>query len=119
MKAERPYPAYTVTPKAEAAILKGHPWVYADEITAAPDPAPENGAVVDVLSRKAFTGSGAQRREIPIPEDMLEEVNAAIEACREAAASTAEDLMEKYFEEGELTDEEMLRGLSAGIHKRI
>ena len=46
MKAERPYPAYTVTPKAEAAILKGHPWVYADEITAAPDPPPENGAGV-------------------------------------------------------------------------
>ena len=59
MKAERPYPAYTVTPKAEAAILKGHPWVYADEITAAPDTPPENGAVVDVLSRKGrYLGSG-------------------------------------------------------------
>ena len=59
MKAERPYPAYTVTSKAEAAILKGHPWVYADEITAAPDTAPENGAVVDVLSRKGrYLGSG-------------------------------------------------------------
>ena len=59
MKAERPYPAYTVTPKAEAAILKGHPWVYADEITAAPDALPENGAVVDVLSRKGrYLGSG-------------------------------------------------------------
>ena len=59
MKAERPYPAYTVTPKAEAAILKGHPWVYADEITAAPDAPPENGAVVDVLSRKGrYLGSG-------------------------------------------------------------
>ena len=52
MKADRPYPTCAVTPKAEAAILKGHPWVYADEITAAPDPAPENGGVVDVLSRK-------------------------------------------------------------------
>ena len=59
MKAERCYPAYTVTPKAEAAILKGHPWVYADEITAAPGTAPENGAVVDVLSRKGrYLGSG-------------------------------------------------------------
>ena len=59
MKAERPYPAYTVTPKAEAAILKSHPWVYADEITAAPDTPPENGAVVDVLSRKGrYLGSG-------------------------------------------------------------
>ena len=59
MKAERCYPAYTVTPKAEAAILKGHPWVYADEIAAAPAPPPENGAVVDVVSRKGrYLGSG-------------------------------------------------------------
>ena len=28
MKAERGYPRFTITPKAEAAILRGHPWVY-------------------------------------------------------------------------------------------
>ena len=28
MKIERGYPIYTVTPKAENAIVKGHPWVY-------------------------------------------------------------------------------------------
>ena len=33
MKAERNYPRYTVTAKAEAAILRGHPWVYDAEIT--------------------------------------------------------------------------------------
>ena len=27
MKIERGYPTYTVTPKAENAIVKGHPWV--------------------------------------------------------------------------------------------
>ena len=32
MKMERGYPIYTVTPKAEAAILRGHPWVYDAEI---------------------------------------------------------------------------------------
>ena len=59
MKTDRPYPAYTVTPKAEAALVQGHPWVYAEEITAAPDPAPENGALVDVVSRKGrYLGTG-------------------------------------------------------------
>lgn len=59
MKTARPYPAYTVTKKAEAGILAGHPWVYADEITAAPDPAPENGGVADVFSGKGrYLGSG-------------------------------------------------------------
>ena len=32
MKIERGYPIYTVTPKAENAIVKGHPWVYDAEI---------------------------------------------------------------------------------------
>ena len=55
----RPYPACTVTKKAEAAILGGHPRVYADEITAPPLPAPANGALVDVLSAKGrYLGTG-------------------------------------------------------------
>ena len=59
MKTVRPYPACTVTKKAEAAILGGHPWVYADEITAPPLPAPANGALVDVLSAKGrYLGTG-------------------------------------------------------------
>ena len=49
MKAERSYPVFAVTPKAEAAIHRGHPWVYAEEITAAPGNV-ENGALVDVVS---------------------------------------------------------------------
>lgn len=72
--------------------------------------------VVDILSGKAFTGSHKDRREIPIPDDMKDKVASALEACYEAAASTSEELMEKYFDEGELSEEEMLRGLSAGIY---
>ena len=52
MKTTRSYPAYTVTKKAELSIVQGHPWVYADEITDAPETQPENGALVDVLSQK-------------------------------------------------------------------
>lgn len=77
---------------------------------------PNFKGIVDVLSGKAFEGSGKNMHEIPVPENMKADVEEAIEACREAAASTAEDLMEKYFSEGELTDEEMMRGLSAGIY---
>ena len=32
MKADRGYPKFTITPKAEAAIQRGHPWVYDTEI---------------------------------------------------------------------------------------
>ena len=58
MKAERAYPSVTVTPKAEAAILRGHPWVYAAEILSMKG-TPENGGLVDVRSRKgAYLGTG-------------------------------------------------------------
>ena len=58
MKAERTYPKATVTPKAETALLRGHPWVYDAEITAL-DGTPENGALVDVVSKKGrYLGTG-------------------------------------------------------------
>lgn len=59
MKQSRPYPVYTITPKGERAILSGHPWVYAEELTDQPDPAPANGGLVDVVSAKGrYLGTG-------------------------------------------------------------
>ena len=58
MKAERAYPKFTVTPKAENAILRGHPWVYDAEILSV-EGAAENGKLVDVLSKKGrYLGTG-------------------------------------------------------------
>nr|WP_325300481.1 class I SAM-dependent rRNA methyltransferase [uncultured Oscillibacter sp.] len=58
MKAERGYPSATVTPKAEAAILRGHPWIYEAEILSM-EGRPENGGLVDVRSRRgAYLGTG-------------------------------------------------------------
>ena len=58
MKTKRSFPIVTVTPKAETAIKKGHPWVYDAEITDSfGDTA--NGCLVDVLSRKgSYLGTG-------------------------------------------------------------
>lgn len=58
MKALRPYPKITITPKGEAALTGGHPWVYEGEVTAM-DGTPEDGALVDVVSRKgSWLGCG-------------------------------------------------------------
>ena len=58
MRAERGYPLCTITPKAEASILRGHPWVYDADILSL-DGEPDNGAVVDVVSRKGrYLGTG-------------------------------------------------------------
>ena len=50
MKAARPYPRITVTPKGERALTGGHPWVYEGEVLELSDPV-EDGALVDVVSR--------------------------------------------------------------------
>lgn len=58
MKADRTYSRFTVTPKAEAAILRGHPWVYDAEVLMV-DGTPKNGELVDILSKKGrYLGTG-------------------------------------------------------------
>lgn len=59
MKQTRPWPAFSVTRKAETALHSGHPWVYDTEITAAPDTLPVPGAIVDVFGPKgSWLGAG-------------------------------------------------------------
>lgn len=59
MKTERPYPGFTVTKKAQTTLQAGHPWVYENEITAAPEVLPAPGDIVDVFSpRGSWLGSG-------------------------------------------------------------
>lgn len=58
MKTDRGYPRYTITPKGEAALLRGHPWVYDAEIVNIEGEA-ENGGLVDVISKKGrYLGTG-------------------------------------------------------------
>ncbi len=58
MKAERAYPRVVVTPKAERAVLRGHPWIYDAEILTL-EGTPENGGLVDVLGKRGqYLGTG-------------------------------------------------------------
>ena len=71
--------------------------------------------VVNVLDQKAYEGAYGQSKEIPMPADMAGKVADAYEKLVEEAASTDEALMEKYFEEGELSHEEVLAGFHKGM----
>ncbi|MFA5499270.1 MAG: elongation factor G [Candidatus Cloacimonadia bacterium] len=67
--------------------------------------------IVDLVKNKAFVrGSYTD-----IPANMQDYVEEKRGELIEAIAETEEELMEKYFEAGTLTDEEIEKGLKAGI----
>jgi len=71
--------------------------------------------VIDLLTMKAYEGEGKTGVEIPAEyKDQAEEAHLALV---EAAAEGADDLLEKYFENGDLTDKEIIRGLRSTIRE--
>jgi len=69
--------------------------------------------VVDLVAQKAYMGEKAT--ESPVPDDMADAVEGARLVLIEAAAEGKDELMEKYFEEETLSDDEIWQGLSARI----
>jgi elongation factor G len=73
----------------------------------------ELNGVVDLISQKAYLGDKATKG--PIPDDMADVVEEARMILIEAAAEGKDELMEKYFEEETLTEDEIRQGLKARI----
>ena len=74
--------------------------------------------VVDLINNRAIVWNeddfGMTFQEVPIPEDMLEEVAEYREHLLEAVADYDESLMEKFFDDPEsITETEILRALRA------
>jgi elongation factor G len=72
--------------------------------------------VVNVLEGKAyFFEEGGKVTAGEVPEDLADRVAELREATIENIAESDEALMEKYLEEGELSSEEVYKGLSGGV----
>ena len=71
--------------------------------------------VACILENKAFMGEGKNVKAVDIPSSVADEVESCREAIMEAVAGAEDELMEKYFEEGELSSEEIMHGLRKGI----
>ncbi|MBW2724511.1 MAG: elongation factor G [Deltaproteobacteria bacterium] len=70
--------------------------------------------VVDLVHMNSVTESGRG----PIPDSVLEEVQLRRETLIEAVAETSDELIEKYLEAGELSEQELQEGLAAAVHSR-
>ena len=74
--------------------------------------------VIDLIRMKAIAWDGDDMGTTfelrDIPENLKADAEKAREVMLEAAAETTEELMEKYLEDGELTEEEVRQALRAG-----
>lgn len=70
--------------------------------------------VVDVIGMKSYLGDGKTTDEIPA--ELKEAAEKAHFAMVEDAAEGEDELMEKYLENGSLSDEEMVRGLEDVVY---
>ncbi|HUF24259.1 MAG TPA: elongation factor G [Vicinamibacterales bacterium] len=74
--------------------------------------------VVDLVSMRSYTFEGddsGRMTESGVPGALVDAANAARESLIEMVAEADDTLMEKFFEAGTLTQEELLEGLHRGV----
>ena len=72
--------------------------------------------VVNIISQKAFKLDNKTKKmvSIDIPADLIDKVNECRQMIMETVAETDEQLLEKYLENGELSDEDIYSGFIKG-----
>jgi len=72
--------------------------------------------IVDLIENKFFSyDKGGKGRVGEVPADISDEVEISHAELMEAVAEVDDELIEKYLESGELTEEEFSKGLKEGI----
>lgn len=71
--------------------------------------------VIDLLTMKAYAGSGKQAEEIPA--DLKDDAETARMELIEVAAEGDDELLMKYLDGEALSAEEIMQGLREGVHK--
>ena len=74
--------------------------------------------IVDLVANKAYEFEGGGKggvKEIEIPSDLEDEVASAREALMESIAETDEELIEKFLEDGELSEQDLTAGLKKAV----
>ncbi|PXV63820.1 elongation factor G [Dysgonomonas alginatilytica] len=81
---------------------------------------PDFNAIVDVLKKKMYRWKpeGGVPEVLEVPEEEKDKAEELHQKLVEAAAEHEETLMEKFFEQGTLTEEEMRFGIRKGLVQR-
>ncbi|MEG2361407.1 MAG: GTP-binding protein, partial [Christensenella sp.] len=93
---------------------------YTSAITAVQMPMLKDGkfvGIIDLIGMKAYMFDGTSTRIEEIPQEFSTDADALHETLVENAAGNDEALMEKFFDGQELSAEDILNGLRAGIRQ--
>ncbi len=73
--------------------------------------------VINLIEKKAYLVHDSSKKDTQseIPEDMIETVESMRESMIELAAEGADELIEKYFSEGTLSEDDIRLGLTLGM----
>jgi len=74
---------------------------------------------VDLVHRKAWRWDGKQEVEIPIPDELTDEVARRRDQLLEAAAEADDDVLTKYLEGEEISDPELEACLRKGVKESV
>lgn len=75
--------------------------------------------VVNVLEMKAYLEKDSKIKETEIPEELKPKAEAYREQLMEIAAEGDDEILEKYLEEGTLSDEELTRAFKEGFKNTL
>ena len=70
---------------------------------------------VSVISGKAYEFMPGGRKEVKVPDNMTAEVASLKESLTEAAAESSEEFIEKFLNDGWLSNDEIITGLKDGL----
>ncbi|MGI6013197.1 MAG: elongation factor G [Oscillospiraceae bacterium] len=81
-------------------------------------PMSDGSGVIDLVHNVAYQVNGNKTTKIDVPAADADKVEELREMLTEAVAGASEELMEKFFETMELSEEEMIEGLRIGVRDR-
>ncbi|HEY7523379.1 MAG TPA: elongation factor G [Candidatus Limnocylindrales bacterium] len=74
---------------------------------------------VDLVHRKAYRVEGGKESEIPVPDEMADEIARRRDQLLEAAAEADDDVLTKYLEGEEVSDAELDTCLHKGVRESV
>ncbi len=100
------------------AVLDALKAKYGSIVCAVTVPMSDGTGVIDVVHNVAYQTKGGKTAKVAVPASDASKVEELREALMETAAGATEELMEKFFENMELSEEDTIEGLRIGLRER-